>query len=244
MGGSPPPGARSLRERFGALRNLPPFLKLVWQTSPGLTIGTLVLRLVRALLPVATLFVGKLIIDSVVAAAQTPGAPTTLSGWYERGLLDRLLWLLAAEFALAVLSDVLGRRRVAPRLAPVGAVLEHHERASHGARGHAGPRRLRGQRAAGPARSRSSSGIRAHDLDEPAVRSGAGHRHRSSASRPVSWCTRRGSSCSSSSRSSPRSSAKRTSTRRATRSRTRERPSNASSTTYARPARASRARRK
>jgi len=109
IGGSPPSGARSLQERFGALRNLPPFLKLVWQTSPGLTIRTLVLRLVRALLPVATLFVGKLIIDSVVAAAQTPGAPTTLSGWYARGLLDRLLWLLAAEFALAVLSDVLGR---------------------------------------------------------------------------------------------------------------------------------------
>jgi ATP-binding cassette, subfamily B, bacterial len=51
MAGSPPPGALSLRERFGALRNLPPFLTLVWQTSPALTIGTLVLRLVRALLP-------------------------------------------------------------------------------------------------------------------------------------------------------------------------------------------------
>ncbi len=29
-----PPHTKSLRERFGALRNLPPFLKLVWQTSP------------------------------------------------------------------------------------------------------------------------------------------------------------------------------------------------------------------
>ncbi|HKG94810.1 MAG TPA: ABC transporter ATP-binding protein [Gemmatimonadaceae bacterium] len=98
-----------MRERVGALRNLPPFLRLVWQTSPALTVGTLVLRLLRALLPVATLFVGKLIIDEVVARAQTPGAPTTLAGWYASGLVDRLLWLLAAEFALAVLSDVLGR---------------------------------------------------------------------------------------------------------------------------------------
>jgi len=98
-----------VRERVGALRNLPPFLRLVWQTSPALTVGTLVLRLLRALLPVATLFVGKLIIDEVVARAQTPGAPTTLAGWYASGLVDRLLWLLAAEFALAVLSDVLGR---------------------------------------------------------------------------------------------------------------------------------------
>ena len=42
--GGPPP-ARSFRERLGALRNLPPFLKLVWQTSPGLTAVDLVLRL-------------------------------------------------------------------------------------------------------------------------------------------------------------------------------------------------------
>ena len=77
----PSSGTRTLRERFGALRNLPPFLKLVWQTSPALTISTLLLRLVRALLPVATLFVGKLIIDEVVRLAQLPGAPSTPGGW-------------------------------------------------------------------------------------------------------------------------------------------------------------------
>jgi ATP-binding cassette subfamily B protein len=104
-----PPQKQSLRERVGALRNVPPFLKLVWHTSRALTLGTLLLRLVRALLPVVMLFVGKLIIDEVIALAQTPGAPQTLRGWYASGLVDRLLWLLAAEFALAVLSDVLGR---------------------------------------------------------------------------------------------------------------------------------------
>jgi ATP-binding cassette subfamily B protein len=105
----PLPPNRSLRERFGALRNLPPFLKLVWETSRTLTLASLLLRLVRAVLPVATLFVGKLIIDEVVALAARPGTPSTLSGWYASGLLDRLIWLLVAEFALAVLSDVLGR---------------------------------------------------------------------------------------------------------------------------------------
>jgi ATP-binding cassette subfamily B protein len=109
IGGPPLPQSRSLRERFGALRNLPPFLRLVWQTSPAIATATLVLRLVRALLPVATLFVGKLIIDEVVAKAQMAGAPASLGDWYSSGLLDRLLWLFAAEFALAVLSDVLGR---------------------------------------------------------------------------------------------------------------------------------------
>ncbi len=36
--------AAQARERVGALRNLPPFLKLVWQASPGLTLFQCVLR--------------------------------------------------------------------------------------------------------------------------------------------------------------------------------------------------------
>ena len=108
-GGTPPPVPRSLRERFVALRNLPPFLKLVWQTSPSLTAGNLVLRLLRALLPVVTLYVGKLIIDEVIRLAKTPGAPTSFHDWLASGLLTHLGWLLASEFALAVLADVVGR---------------------------------------------------------------------------------------------------------------------------------------
>ena len=46
--------SRSLRERVGALRNLRPFLSLVWHTAPGLTMANVGLRLIRALLPVAT----------------------------------------------------------------------------------------------------------------------------------------------------------------------------------------------
>ncbi|MFY9826959.1 MAG: ABC transporter ATP-binding protein [Thermoanaerobaculia bacterium] len=108
-GGTAPPAPRSLRERFGALRNLPPFLKLVWQTSPILTAGNLVLRLLRALLPVVTLYVGKLIIDEVIRLAKTPGAPTSFHDWLASGLLTHLGWLLASEFGLAVLADVVGR---------------------------------------------------------------------------------------------------------------------------------------
>ena len=108
-GEGPPSGSRSLRERVGALRNLPPFLALIWQTSHALTVGTLLLRLVRALLPVAILFVGKLIIDQVIALAAIPAAPATMQGWWASGLVDRLAWLLVIEFALAVLNDLLGR---------------------------------------------------------------------------------------------------------------------------------------
>jgi ATP-binding cassette subfamily B protein len=106
---SPAPERQSWRERLGALRNLPPFLKLVWRTSPALTLSQSLLRIVRALLPVATLYVGKLIIDEVVLLAKSPLATEDLRQWIASGLLDRIGWLLALEFGLAVLSDVLGR---------------------------------------------------------------------------------------------------------------------------------------
>src|SRR5687768_1126728 len=85
--GEPPPPQRSFRERFSALRNLGPFLKLVWHTSPALTTGDVALRLVRSLLPVATLYVGKLIIDEVVRLAGTPGPPSSLAAWLQSGHL-------------------------------------------------------------------------------------------------------------------------------------------------------------
>jgi ATP-binding cassette subfamily B protein len=106
---APLPAPRTLRERFGALRNLPPFLRLIWRTSRSLTALDLALRLVRALLPVLTLYVGKLIIDEVVAQVAAGGGPATPSGWLASGRLDRLGWLLGAELGLAVLSDLLGR---------------------------------------------------------------------------------------------------------------------------------------
>lgn len=100
---------RSFKERVGALKNLRPFIAMVWNTSPHLAAASLVLRLVRALLPVATLFIGKLIIDDVVLLVQQPGKPNTLQGWLDSGLLNWLGFLLVAEFALAVLADILGR---------------------------------------------------------------------------------------------------------------------------------------
>ena len=91
--------AITLKERFSALNNLPAFFKLVWQTSPRLTVTTALLRLVRSAIPVAILFVGKLIIDQVVHLSQ--GSANGSSAY---------LWrLVAIEFGLAVLSDGLSR---------------------------------------------------------------------------------------------------------------------------------------
>lgn len=112
MAGGPPlpsPKDQSFKARFGALKNLAPFLAMVWRTSPHLMTASLMLRLVRALLPVVTLYIGKLIIDDVVMLVQMPGRPQSLQQWRDSGLLNWLALLLAAEFALAVSADILGR---------------------------------------------------------------------------------------------------------------------------------------
>nr|WP_313208468.1 ABC transporter ATP-binding protein [Stenotrophomonas geniculata] len=99
----------SLRQRFRAMRNLPPFLRMVWKTSPALTLASLGLRLIRALLPVAMLYVGKLIIDSALHLSQHDAGFPPLGEALSSGLLNPLLGLLALEFGLAIGSDLLGR---------------------------------------------------------------------------------------------------------------------------------------
>ena len=100
---------RTFWERFGALKTLRPFMAMVWRTSPSLTMGLLVLRVLRALLPVVSLYIGKLIIDDVVMLLQLPDRPVTWQGWVESGHLTGIGVLLLAEFALAVLSDGMAR---------------------------------------------------------------------------------------------------------------------------------------
>src|SRR5688572_14542528 len=99
----------SLRERFDALRNLPPFLRQIWETSPFLTVSTLGLRIVRAFLPIAMLYVGKLIIDEAVRLVGSGLNFDTLDAAWRGGALDTLAGLLAIEFGLAIASDLLTR---------------------------------------------------------------------------------------------------------------------------------------
>src|SRR5512134_168543 len=88
----------SVRERFDALRNLRPFLAQIWATSRSLTLATLSLRLVRALLPVVMLYVGKLIIDEALRLVGLQSGLSSVGEWLASGLLEPLLWLLAIEF--------------------------------------------------------------------------------------------------------------------------------------------------
>ncbi|HEU4723574.1 MAG TPA: ABC transporter ATP-binding protein [Gemmatimonadaceae bacterium] len=89
---------RGMRARLEALRYLPQLVRLVWQTHRGLTTTMIVLRLVRAFVPVATLWAAKLIIDEVVLLTREPGTPLTA------------LWrVVALELAIVVAGELLAR---------------------------------------------------------------------------------------------------------------------------------------
>ena len=137
--GMPPLGKKSMKERVGALRNLRPFLAMVWRTSPRLTAASLLLRLVRALLPVATLYVGKLIIDEVVRLVQLPDRPPVATGM----AAERSAELARAAARRRVCVCRAGRRsrprRLAHRQPAVGARVQRLERPPHGACGDARP---------------------------------------------------------------------------------------------------------
>ncbi len=86
------------RERVAALRYVPPLIRLVWRTHRGFTTAIALLRLVRAFMPVATLWIGKLIIDSVIAARAHTGTDL------------RPLWrLVGLEIAIVLAGEVLAR---------------------------------------------------------------------------------------------------------------------------------------
>ena len=105
----PPPDARTLRERLRGARTLfrqvPGTLRLVWEADARGAVIVAALTLVLALLPAGIAWVGKLIVDGVVAAARTGAEP-------ER---SRVLELVAAELGLMAVqlaaSRLLGHRR-------------------------------------------------------------------------------------------------------------------------------------
>ena len=89
---------KTWRERLVALRYLPALLRLVWEANRGYTAAMIVLRLLRAFVPIAALWAAKLIIDAVVVLAREPGAPLTP------------LWrVVALELAIVVVGEILAR---------------------------------------------------------------------------------------------------------------------------------------
>src|ERR1700677_2559585 len=86
------------QERISALRNVPAVLKIVWDSGRGVVIFGLVSRVFASFLPVALLWVTKIIIDSINSAVN--GHHPLRPGFW---------WLVVAEFSLAVLNSILLR---------------------------------------------------------------------------------------------------------------------------------------
>ncbi|MEO1653050.1 MAG: ABC transporter ATP-binding protein, partial [Bacteroidota bacterium] len=74
-------------------------IRLIWETSPRLTLINIFLRLLKTGIPVATLYIAKLIIDFIVEAIKMEQVPDLSPLWY----------LIALEFGLALVSDILNR---------------------------------------------------------------------------------------------------------------------------------------
>ncbi len=95
---------QSLKNQFLALRHLPRLFRLIWETSRWMTIGNVSLRMVQSVIPLATLYIAKEIIDEVVALT----SPLSPQGGTQGDL--NYLWLMVGlELGLAVFSTVLNR---------------------------------------------------------------------------------------------------------------------------------------
>jgi ATP-binding cassette subfamily B protein len=91
-------GAPAWQERLTAMRNLPPVLKIVWDSGPVVVALGFVFRLLAAVLPVGLLYVGKLIIDTIVDVVSK-----------HQPIPHKLWWLVVAEFLIALLTSVVAQ---------------------------------------------------------------------------------------------------------------------------------------
>jgi ATP-binding cassette subfamily B protein len=118
-----------LRERVAALQYVPRLLRMVWETHRGFAMAMLVLRVTQSGVPIAILWIGKLVIDEVVRLAQHGGSATHL--WT----------LVATELGIVIVGDILGRtssiiegllgelftNRISVRLMEHAATLDLHQ---------------------------------------------------------------------------------------------------------------------
>jgi len=85
-------------KRARALRNVPPVLRMVWDSGPAVVVSGAGLRIVSALIPLAMLAVTRWIIDALVAHVAKQG-PLPTHFW----------WVVGLEFGLASLGTILSR---------------------------------------------------------------------------------------------------------------------------------------
>jgi len=86
------------QERLAALRNVPPVLRIVWESGRSVVVFGILFRLIGSVLPIALLWITKLIIDGIVAAVS-----------HHQPVSPRFWWLVVAEFGVAIAAAVLAR---------------------------------------------------------------------------------------------------------------------------------------
>src|SRR6266508_5550490 len=94
-------------QRLAAQKHVPPLVRLVFQTHRRYTVAIMALRAVRSLIPVAILWIGKLIIDGVIAAGAAVQAGQPPAWWHLAGLVGLELGIAVVGEGLARLSSLL-----------------------------------------------------------------------------------------------------------------------------------------
>jgi len=84
-------------ERIAALRYIPALFGLIWRTHRGYATAMVILRVARSVVPVTTFWVGKLILDSVIAAKGG------------QGTLSQVWRYLALEIVVVLTGEILAR---------------------------------------------------------------------------------------------------------------------------------------
>jgi ATP-binding cassette subfamily B protein len=92
-----PAAPATWKDRLEALKYLPALFRLIWRTHRGFTSAIVVLRVIRSAVPVTTFWVGKLILDAVIAARASHGP------------LSQIWRYLALELVIVLTGEVLAR---------------------------------------------------------------------------------------------------------------------------------------
>lgn len=98
----------SFREKvaqpFRSLHNVPRFFRMIWAVSPRLAVWNVGLRLLQAATPLLLLYVGKEIVDEVVATTHQT------NGWQQVRQWTHPIWgWVLVELLLTIASSLLGR---------------------------------------------------------------------------------------------------------------------------------------
>jgi ATP-binding cassette subfamily B protein len=97
LGRRRPPAESGWKEKLAALRYVPSLFRLIWRTHRGYATAMIALRVIGSFIPVATFWVAKLILDSVIAARGG------------QGTLDQVWKYLALEIAIILVGEIVAR---------------------------------------------------------------------------------------------------------------------------------------